>query len=103
MKRFPFLWVMLHAALASAGTLDMIIVPPSRPALAGRTAVFSVYVHNNGNETVRFAFPPQLACRINAGDREFERTARAASPLRESSIPIRGEGFAKMRYALDVP
>jgi outer membrane phospholipase A len=85
-----------------AGGMEAVIAPPVA-AQSGRTAEFSVYLHNTGVEAVSVRLPGRLSCRIESARKTVDLSATALPPFQQKSVVLVEGGFVKGRYRFTLP
>ena len=78
MRYALFVLILLCSAASSGGAeLEPVLVAPSDAPVAGQKMVFSVYLHNPGDEVVSVGVSQTVACRLRSGDQTIEVAARS--------------------------
>jgi outer membrane phospholipase A len=93
----------LLAAPALGANLDIVVAVPDEPLRAGEQMVFSIYLHNAGDEAVQVDLPSRITCRLSSSGQTLEVPANSLEPKPESPVTIAGKSFFKARYMLTLP
>ena len=103
MRYAVLLLILLCSAASSGAELEPVLVAPSDAPVAGHKMVFSVYLHNPGDEVVSVGLSETVVCRLRSGDQTIEVAARSIEPMPGDPVEIRGKGFIKLHYAFIMP
>jgi phospholipase A1 len=102
--RIPIaLFILLFGAVAYAGGIETIIVPPAEAPLAGHSMVFSVYFSNPEDVPLSIDVPKSMTCRLSVGDKTVEVEAHSAREIFEKTVMICPGCFKKIKYSLEIP
>jgi phospholipase A1/A2 len=102
--RIPFaLFILLFGAVAYAGGIETLIVPPAETALSGNSMVFSVYFSNPEDVPLSMDVPKSMTCRLSAGDKSVDVAAHVVRETSEKTIILCPGCFKKIQYSLEIP
>ncbi|MBI9076960.1 MAG: phospholipase A [Desulfatibacillum sp.] len=87
----------------SAQNLDFVITPPKGGAASGTATQFEVYVHNPGDNEASLEIFPVLEVRLGDWPKAKTLQAKLDDPLENSTVPIPGKGYIKLKYSVDIP
>ncbi|MCG6972323.1 MAG: phospholipase A [Desulfobacterales bacterium] len=103
MKAPIVLFVLLFGAVAYAGGIEALIVPPAESPLAGQSMVFSVYFSNPEDTPLTIELPKSMTCRLSAGDKTVEVPAYRIRETSKKTMIVCPGCFKKIQYSLVIP
>ena len=103
MKASTALLIILFSTVSFAGSIDIVISPPSNKPQAGQPTMFSVYFHNPGDTSLPVDIPEHVFCRLTSENQTVEVEAYAVPMKSKSTIIICAGCFEKIQYSLSLP
>jgi outer membrane phospholipase A len=95
--------VSLFITATSMAQVEVVIVPPSTPAIAGETTQINLYFTNASLEDVTLQVPLSLAATLVRGDASSPIMLRLADAASAQRITLGVQGFRKIAYHTHLP
>lgn len=97
------LLLILFCSHTYADDLEIVLVPPEEPVQAGKEVVFTLYLHNHTDIAITTDIAQKISCRVSTVHSFVMIDAILLVSEPETTIEIRGKGFAKKQYGIKLP
>ena len=86
-----------------AQSLDFVLTPPRGSIISGSAALFTLYIHNQGDGEISMEVPQVLEFKMGEWPETISLQGRLDSPLPVSPVTIPAQGFKKFVYSVEMP